>query len=79
MEDFLRYLVSPLLGNPNSLEIHVASSSVSLKVAPEDAGRVIGRHGQIINSLRALLKSYCALHHLPITYLHLQVPPQVTD
>ena len=78
MEDFLRYLISPLLGNPDLLRISITPSSASIKVAPEDAGRIIGRHGQVINSLRTILKSYCALHQVPPAYLHLEVPPVTT-
>lgn len=76
MEDYLSYLLTPLLTHPDDLSISSNAGAIFLKVHPEDTGRVIGKHGQIINSLRTLLKTYCALHHLPTVTLSLTTPPK---
>lgn len=75
MEDFLKYIVSPLLTEPKQLKIDVQSNSVSMKVADADVGRVIGKQGNVINAIRTLLKTYCAVHQLPPINLLLDTPP----
>ncbi|OGC98098.1 hypothetical protein A2634_03635 [Candidatus Amesbacteria bacterium RIFCSPHIGHO2_01_FULL_48_32] len=75
MEEFLTFLIRPLLSKPESLQISTNPGNISISVSPEDTGRVIGKHGQIINSLRTLFKAYCSLHNLPPTSLTLNAPP----
>ncbi|MBI2587327.1 KH domain-containing protein, partial [Candidatus Amesbacteria bacterium] len=65
MPNYLTYLITPLLSHPDQLEISSQAGSVTIKVSPDDTGRVIGKHGLVINSLRTLLKTYCHLHQLP--------------
>lgn len=62
MQDFLTFLITPLLTQPDQLVITIHNYSISLKVAPEDAGRVIGKHGIVISSLRNLCRTYCISH-----------------
>lgn len=51
-------LIAPLLDNPDALEISIKEDNKHIKayvkVDPEDLGRLIGRHGRIINSIRTL-------------------------
>lgn len=75
MEDFVKYIVTPLLSDSSGLEISSQSGSITLKVADADVGRVIGKQGNVINSIRTLLKTYCAVHQLPPTNLVLNTPP----
>lgn len=75
MQDFLKYLVSPLLSEPDGLQVNVLPGNVSLKVADTDVGRIIGKQGNVINALRTLLKTYCVVHQLPPVNLTLQTPP----
>jgi predicted RNA-binding protein YlqC (UPF0109 family) len=75
MEDFIRYIVTPLLSQPDSLEISSQTGAITLKVGDSDVGRVIGKQGNVINSIRTLLKTYCAVHQLPPTNLVLNTPP----
>jgi predicted RNA-binding protein YlqC (UPF0109 family) len=75
MEDFLKFIVTPLLTEPKQLKINVQPNSVSLKVADADVGRVIGKQGNVINAIRTLVKTYCAVHQLPPTNLLLDTPP----
>ena len=65
MQDFIIFCLKPLLSHPDELSVEISDSLVSLKVNPEDAGRVIGRGGSIINALRSLCTAYCANHNLP--------------
>ena len=71
MEEYLRFLISPLLSHPDLLHVTINGPIVVLSVAEDDMGRVIGKHGATINSLRTLLRTYCALHQLPPSTLTL--------
>jgi uncharacterized protein len=75
MQDFIKFLVTPLLSEPKSLEIVVEPGNVSLKVADPDVGRIIGKQGNVINAIRTLVKTYCAVHQLPPVNLTLLTPP----
>lgn len=74
MEDFLQFLVTPLVSDPKALKISVTTSGIVLKVAPDDVGRVIGKQGAVINSIRTLFKTYCANHSLPPLNVTLDAP-----
>ncbi|KKU03170.1 MAG: hypothetical protein UX99_C0003G0009 [Candidatus Amesbacteria bacterium GW2011_GWB1_47_26] len=65
MQDFLKFLISPLLTKPNELSVSETRSAVYLTVSDVDTGRVIGKHGIIISALRTLLRTYCTLNRLP--------------
>jgi len=76
MEDFLRFLISPLLDSPDELAISVVASTVTIKVADGDVGRLIGKHGAVVNALRTLVKTYCTSHGHPQVTLVLDTPPK---
>lgn len=62
MKDLLNYIVKQLVENPEAVSIKESQDEtgnllLSLQVAPEDMGKVIGKQGKIINSLRLLLKA----------------------
>jgi predicted RNA-binding protein YlqC (UPF0109 family) len=75
MQDFLKFIITPLLSETDQLKIEVTPGAVSLKVADTDVGRIIGKQGNVINAIRTLLKTYCAIHQLPPVNLTLQTPP----
>ncbi|HBC72630.1 MAG: hypothetical protein UX91_C0005G0011 [Candidatus Amesbacteria bacterium GW2011_GWB1_47_19] len=75
MEDFLKFLVTPLLTLPQELVIIASDNQINLKVADADTGRVIGKHGNVINAVRTLLRTYCATHQIPPVNLVLETPP----
>ena len=75
MEDFLRFLISPLLSFPDELVISTQLSTITIKVADGDVGRLIGKHGSVINALRTLTKTYCSSHTHPQVTLVLDSPP----
>lgn len=63
--DLVEYLVASLVDNPDAIVIDVTdseeSSLIEVHVDPEDVGKVIGRHGRVIKSIRTLARA-CATH-----------------
>jgi len=59
MKEFLDYLIKQIVTNPEEVKIEEEEKDgqlfFSVEVAEEDRGRLIGRGGNIINSLRHLL------------------------
>lgn len=60
-QQFVEYVVKELVDNPDQVSITRTEDSrgvlLELTVAPEDLGRVIGRHGATAQSLRTLLRA----------------------
>jgi len=60
MKEFLLFLIKGIVDQPD--EVSVSESEVNgqvnfeVKVAPQDMGKVIGKGGKIIKSLRSLLR-----------------------
>ncbi len=64
MEEMLRGLVKELVSDPSKIEINSRKegnvTTLELKVAQEDMGKVIGKQGKIAKSIRVLMKAYGA-------------------
>ena len=64
MEEMLRVLVKDLVSDPSKIEINSKKegnvTTLELKVASEDVGKVIGKQGKIARSIRTLMKAYGA-------------------
>ncbi len=60
MKDLVEYIVKSLVDDTSQVQInevqHGNTLVLELRVAPEDMGRVIGKGGRVINSIRALLR-----------------------
>ena len=60
-QQFVEYVVKELVDNPDQVSVTRTEDSrgvlLELTVAPEDLGRVIGRHGATAQSLRTLLRA----------------------
>lgn len=60
LEAFLKDVLTPLVDHPDQLRIEVTENGrkrdVLIHAAPGDRGRVIGRSGRMISSLRTLCK-----------------------
>ena len=60
MKELLTYIVENLVSDPAAIaiteEIDGDNITYSLRVAPGDMGRVIGRHGRIAKEIRTLMK-----------------------
>ncbi|MCK9229079.1 MAG: KH domain-containing protein [Syntrophales bacterium] len=61
MTDLIRTMVKALVSNPKLVEIsEMAGENVSvyeLTVAKEDRGRIIGKQGQTVKSMRTILNA----------------------
>ena len=61
MKELLTYIVKNLVSEPDAIaiteEIDGDNVTFSLRVAPGDMGRVIGRHGRIAKEIRTLMKA----------------------
>ena len=62
MEEMLKTIVKYLVDNPDSIEVsrrdEGKSTTLELRVAPEDMGKVIGRQGKMARAIRTLMKAY---------------------
>lgn len=60
MEALIEYIAKSLVDDPAQVEVRRRNSGstviLELRVAPEDAGRVIGRSGRVANAIRSLLQ-----------------------
>lgn len=61
MKELLTYIVASLVSEPDAISITESTDgdevTFSLHVAPDDMGRVIGRHGRIAKEIRTLMKA----------------------
>jgi uncharacterized protein len=60
MKDLVDYIVRSLVNNPDEVSVTEVPGQretiLELSVAADDMGRVIGKNGRIINSIRTLLQ-----------------------
>ena len=61
MEEIIKYIVNKLVANPEAVVVEAKEEefnvTLTVKVAKEDMGKVIGRNGKIADSIRAIVKS----------------------
>lgn len=61
MEELVEVLAKALVDQPEQVQVDLVekekSSVIQLRVAPEDMGKVIGRHGRIAKALRTVVKA----------------------
>lgn len=59
MKTFIETVVKGLVDDPSSVEVSSSdrgpTTVFSVRVAPEDVGRVVGKNGSTINAIRLLL------------------------
>lgn len=62
MKELLTYLAQNLVDNPDAVRVSQYESdgetTLQLRVAPEDMGKVIGRQGRIAKEIRTLVRSF---------------------
>jgi len=65
MKDLLLTIAKNLVDQPDALEVieeqNGSTTTLKLKVAPEDMGKVIGKQGRIARSIRTVIKA-AAIH-----------------
>jgi predicted RNA-binding protein YlqC (UPF0109 family) len=63
-KDLVEYIVKILVDDPGSVTVNVVegekSTILELKVAPDDIGKVIGKHGRIAKAIRTVLQAAAA-------------------
>lgn len=61
MKELVEYLVKALVDKPDEVNITQTEGEsvtiIEIRVAPDDAGKVIGRDGRIANAIRTLVKA----------------------
>ena len=63
-KELVEYIVKSLVDYPEQVEVNEVTGSsaviLELRVAESDMGRVIGRHGRVINAIRTLIQVLAA-------------------
>ncbi len=66
MEEFLRYTIGTLIGNPDEMILsHTEAArkiTFRLRIPKSETGKVIGRQGRTIAAIRGLLSAGAARH-----------------
>ncbi|MDR0675896.1 MAG: KH domain-containing protein [Elusimicrobiota bacterium] len=69
-KELLLCIVQALVNNPNNININEVASErltiLELKVEKEDIGRIIGKQGNVIKSIRTLLNASAAKNNKKI-------------
>jgi predicted RNA-binding protein YlqC (UPF0109 family) len=63
-KDLVEYIAKSLVDDPASVTVNVVegenSTILELRVAPDDIGKVIGKHGRIAKAIRTVLQAATA-------------------
>ncbi len=63
-KDLVEYIVKSLVDDPSAVSLNVIegekSTILELRVAEEDIGKVIGKHGRIAKAIRTVLQAATA-------------------
>ncbi|AEF82091.1 KH domain-containing protein [Leadbettera azotonutricia] len=63
-KDLVEYIVKSLVDDPSQVNVNVVegekSTILELRVASEDIGKVIGKHGRIAKAIRTVLQAATA-------------------
>ena len=61
MEEFVAYIVKNMVSAPDKVDVRSMEGQsgllIEIRVAPEDVGKVVGRKGNVIRSMRTLAMS----------------------
>lgn len=59
--ELVRYIVYNLASDPDNVDVRVEhrgrDTHIEIRCAPEDSGRIIGRGGRVISSIRTLARA----------------------
>jgi uncharacterized protein len=68
MKELVEYLVKSLVDHPEEVALEETQKdnavALELRVAPDDLGKVIGKHGNTINAVRNVLQAAAASRKL---------------
>lgn len=64
MKDLVKYIAQALVDSPNEVSVSEVegeqTSVIELRVAKEDLGKIIGKHGRTAQSIRTILSAASA-------------------
>ena len=64
MENFVKVIIENLVENKDQVEVSTEIDGkvivINVKVAESDAGRVIGKNGKVVQSIRTIVRSVSA-------------------
>jgi predicted RNA-binding protein YlqC (UPF0109 family) len=70
MKDTLQYIVTSIVDNPDAVQIEEKNENdllnLIITVAKEDMGKVIGKEGKVIRSIRNIMKIKAMKHNIRI-------------
>lgn len=71
-QDFVEYVIKSLVDNPDEVKtdrkVDEMGVLITLKVKPEDMGKVIGREGSTARAIRTLLRVIGAKHNARVNF-----------
>ena len=63
-KDLIEYIAKSLVDSPSDVNVNLVegekSTILELRVAPDDIGKVIGKHGRIAKAMRTVLQAAMA-------------------
>ena len=70
-KDLVEYLIKSLVDNTEAVVVTESEvedrTVITVKVASSDMGRVIGKDGRIIKSIREIVRAYSAKNHAKVS------------
>ncbi len=61
VRDLVEFVAKSLVDQPEAVQVREVITdrvvTIQLRVAPDDVGKVIGKHGRIVKALRTVLKA----------------------
>lgn len=60
MTELVKYIVTALVDNKDEVAVTEDGDVITVKVAKDDMGKIIGKQGRIIKSVRSLVKAASA-------------------
>lgn len=57
MTELVKYIVTALVDNKDEVSVTENGDVITVKVAKDDMGKVIGKQGRIIKSIRSVVKA----------------------
>ena len=71
MEELVKYIVENLVDNKDAVQVTETEDDgktvITVKVESTDMGRVIGKDGRIIKSIREIIRAYSAKNHAKVS------------